>query len=141
MSKNLKKAKKLSTRPGFNRLADIMQKLRGQGGCAWDKKQTHSSLVKYLFEEAKEVRLAVRRRDWVNLEEELGDILLQVVFHSQIAKENGHFELKDVVHGICEKLVRRHPHVFGGKKVKSTKDILKQWDEIKRLEKIKLNKT
>ena len=118
-----------------------MQKLRGQAGCAWDKKQTHSSLVKYLFEEAKEVRLAVRRRDWVNLEEELGDILLQVVFHSQIAKENGCFELKDVVRGICEKLIRRHPHVFGNKKVKSTKDILKQWDEIKKLEKIKLNKT
>lgn len=119
----------------FTRLVDIMARLRGADGCPWDKRQNHATLMKYLFSEAKEVRSAVRKRDWNNLKEELGDILLQVVFHSQVAKENGYFGIEDVVTSINEKLIRRHPHVFKGIKVKDHKEVIKLWHQIKRQEK------
>lgn len=119
----------------FAELVKIMARLRGPGGCPWDKHQTNASLVKYLLEEAGEVRSAVRKKDWENLAEELGDVLLQVVFHSQIAQEKGLFTISDVVSGINRKLIRRHPHVFGNKKAATPKDVIRQWNEIKRQEK------
>ena len=130
LSKRSKKPETL-----FKDLVRIMEKLRSKDGCPWDKHQTHSSLLKYLYSEADEVKAAIRKKDWDNLCEELGDVLLQIVFHSQVAKESGLFDISDVVKGINEKLIRRHPHVFSGKKVSSSKEVIKQWDEIKKLEK------
>src|SRR4051812_8174468 len=94
-------------------LLDIMAKLRAPDGCPWDRKQTHESLLNYLIEESYEFIDAVENRDRANMKEELGDVLLQVVFHAQLGKETGDFDFDAVVHGISEKLVRRHPHVFG----------------------------
>ena len=119
----------------FIELVTIMARLRGPDGCPWDKKQNHRSLLPYLFSEAREVRQAIRKEDWKNLEEELGDILLQVVFHSQVAQENGRFDISGVITGISEKLKRRHPHVFGGKKLTTPGQVKRQWEKIKRLEK------
>jgi tetrapyrrole methylase family protein / MazG family protein len=120
----------------FEDLIAIMERLRGPDGCPWDKHQSHASLIKYLFSEAKEVRSAVRKKDWKNLEEELGDVLLQVVFHSQVAREKGLFDITGVIRSINEKLIRRHPHVFEGKGGCLTpKDVVKQWKEIKLEEK------
>lgn len=119
----------------FTELVDILERLRGPKGCPWDKKQDHGKLIKYLFSEAEEVKDAVRKKDWKNLQEELGDILLQVVFHSQIAKEKGLFDISDVVATINSKLIRRHPHVFGGIKVKDHKEVIKLWKKIKLEEK------
>jgi len=131
---------KKSIKPGshkqlFDELVNIMTRLRGPDGCPWDKRQTHGTLLKYLFSEAHEVKLAVRKNDFDNLKEELGDVLLQVVFHSQIAKEKGLFDIADVVEGINRKLVRRHPHVFGNETLKTPKDVLRRWKEIKQQEK------
>jgi len=109
--------------------------LRSPKGCPWDRRQNHKSLVKYLFEESREVKSAVEKKDWKNLEEELGDILLQVVFHAQVAKENGSFDIKDIISTLIQKLIRRHPHVFGGKKLKTPEEVIRQWDKIKRSEK------
>jgi len=112
-----------------------MARLRGPRGCPWDREQTHSSLVKYLREEAKEVENAIRRKDIENLEEELGDLLLQILFHSQIAREKKHFTIHDVIHGLCQKLIRRHPHVFGKMKLNTAQDVVLNWDAIKNREK------
>jgi tetrapyrrole methylase family protein/MazG family protein len=120
----------------FSELVAIMEKLRSKHGCPWDKHQTYNSLLPYLFSEAREFKKAVKKRDYENMAEELGDVLLQVVFHSQVAKEKGHFTISDVLHSINTKLIRRHPHVFGGKKVRSSKEVIKLWGEIKRQEKI-----
>ena len=119
----------------FIKLAGIMEKLLSPEGCPWDRKQNHKTLLKHMYSEAREVELAVKKKDWANLQEELGDLLLQVVFHAELARRAGRFDLEDVVRGICDKLVRRHPHVFGGKKLKTAKQVLSQWDEIKRAEK------
>ncbi len=128
--KNSKTAEKL-----FLELLKIMEILRSPRGCPWDRKQTHKSLVKYLFEESKEVRLAVNKKDWKNLEEELGDILLQVVFHARVAKENRTFDIKNVIKTLNQKLIRRHPHVFGGKTLKTPEEVIRQWKKIKLKEK------
>ena len=117
----------------FEKLVDIMEKLRK--GCIWDKEQTHESLVKYLISEADELKRAVKNNDMENLEEELGDVLLQVVFHSQIAKENKNFSVADVINTLNKKLIRRHPHVFGKYKVKTAKDVEIMWKEVKAKEK------
>lgn len=117
------------------RLRAIMHRLRAKGGCPWDAEQTHESLVANLIEESYETVDAIQRGDMAHLKEELGDLLLQVVFHSEIASESGTFDLDEVARGISEKLVRRHPHVFGGSGVETTEGVLKQWDEIKRAEK------
>jgi tetrapyrrole methylase family protein/MazG family protein len=119
----------------FDKLVGIMEKLRSKNGCMWDKEQTHKSLVKHLISEADEVKLAVKKNDMENLQEELGDVLLQVVFHAQIAKEKKNFDIADVVSTLNKKLIRRHPHIFGNYKVKNTKDIIKMWGQIKAEEK------
>jgi len=109
--------------------------LRAPDGCPWDREQTHASLRSGLIEESHEVVEAIDRKDDAHFCEELGDLLLQVVMHSQIATEEGRFDFDQVAHGIAEKLIRRHPHVFGEKKLGDTDAVLKQWDEIKREEK------
>lgn len=118
------------------RLLRIMARLRSPTGCPWDQEQSHETLVKCLEDETREVVRAIRRKDMPNLREELGDLLLQVVFHSQLARERGDFSFDDVVQTLNRKLIRRHPHVFGsGKKVRDSATVLKQWNEIKAREK------
>lgn len=121
----------------FEDLKHIIEELRSDHGCPWDKEQTHESLKVCLVEESQEVLDAIDNNDKENLCEELGDVLLQVMMHSQIAMENGDFTVDDVVNGICEKMVRRHPHVFGDKKVNSPEESLALWNEIKKQEKAK----
>lgn len=123
----------------MNNLVQIMERLRGKEGCPWDIKQTHQSLKPYLLEESNEVLEAIDMEDDALLEEELGDVLLQVIFHSQIAKERGSFRVEDVIHGICNKLIFRHPHVFGDKNAKSEEDVAKIWAEQKSKEKAMKN--
>lgn len=117
------------------RLRAIMHRLRAPGGCPWDAEQTHASLVSNLIEESYETVDAIQSADMEHLREELGDLLLQVVFHSELAWEADHFDLDDVARGISEKLVRRHPHVFGSSDASTSDAVLRQWDEIKRGEK------
>ena len=119
----------------FAKLCEIVAQLRAPGGCPWDREQTHQSLVPGLLEEAYEVADAIRTNDEANLREELGDLLLQVVMHAHIASGEGRFTIEDVAREIGEKLVRRHPHVFGGSEASDTGAVLKQWDAIKRAEK------
>lgn len=119
----------------FCDLLDIMEILRGKNGCPWDRKQDHKSLKKCLIEECYEVVEAIDNEDEENLVEELGDVLLQVVFHSQIGKEEGKFNINDVVKGICNKLINRHPHVFGKLEVNNCEEVLKNWESIKKEEK------
>lgn len=121
--------------PPLERLRAIVAALRGPGGCPWDMEQTHASLRAGLIEEAYEVVDAIDARDDANLREELGDLLLQVVFHAQIAAEAGRFDFDAVAHEHCEKLIRRHPHVFGDDSCADSSAVLKRWDEIKRAEK------
>ncbi|NMA03930.1 MAG: nucleotide pyrophosphohydrolase [Clostridiales bacterium] len=119
----------------MNNLAEIMERLRSKGGCPWDVEQTHQSLKPYLIEESNEVIEAIDMESDDALEEELGDLLLQVVFHSQIAKERGAFRLEDVVNRLCHKLIFRHPHVFGDKVANTEADVAKIWAEQKSKEK------
>jgi len=114
---------------------DIIAQLRAPGGCPWDQKQTHESLKDCLLEESQEVLDAIDNKDDDNLCEELGDVLLQIVMHAQIAAEEGRFTMNDVVQGVSEKMVRRHPHVFGGIKVDSVEEGLDLWNAIKAQEK------
>jgi len=119
----------------IERLRAIMHRLRTPGGCPWDAEQTHDSLISNLIEEAYETVAAIKSGDDENLKEELGDLLLQVVFHAEIAQEDKRFDLDEIAQGICEKLVRRHPHVYGDSKVEHTDGVLAQWEDIKRAEK------
>jgi MazG family protein len=119
----------------LERLRAIMHRLRAVGGCPWDAEQTHESLIPHLIEESYEVVDAIKSGDVAHLREELGDLLLQVVFHSEIAQEVGNFSFDDVAKEISNKLIRRHPHVFSDSEVKGTEGVLTQWDAIKRGEK------
>ncbi|GHT56519.1 hypothetical protein AGMMS50233_08510 [Endomicrobiia bacterium] len=119
----------------FDKLVKIFVTLRSKNGCMWDKEQTYESLVKHLLLEAQEVKQAVKNKDIENLEEELGDILLQVVFYAQIAKENKDFNIAGVIEKLNKKLIRRHPHIFGNYKVGNIKDIEIMWEKAKEKEK------
>lgn len=119
-------------RYNINDLLKIMELLRSPGGCPWDAEQTHESIRKDLIEETYEVIEAINKNDRELLLEELGDVLLQVTFHTQMEKEKGSFDFDDVCDGICKKLVERHPHVFGSVNVESADEVLKNWDDIKR---------
>ena len=121
--------------PGIDQLTDIVAQLRGPGGCPWDREQTHASLRSALLEEAHEVVAAIDNRDDANLREELGDLLLQSVFHAQLAAEEGRFTFNDVAREIATKLVRRHPHVFAADHCADSAAVLQRWEEIKRAEK------
>ncbi len=123
------------TAKATNRLLMIMETLRGANGCPWDREQTHQSLRKYLIEECYEVIDAINRNDDNDLTEELGDLLLQVVFHAQLGKERGAFDFADVADGISEKMVRRHPHVFGDLHCGTADEVLVNWSKIKEGEK------
>ncbi len=119
----------------FERLLEIMSRLRAPGGCPWDREQSIETLRPYLIEEAYEVLDAIERADWEHLSEELGDLQLQIVFQAQIASEDGRFTIDDVLDHITEKLIRRHPHVFGETSVDSAGEVVKRWEEIKAEEK------
>ncbi|GAU76109.1 nucleoside triphosphate pyrophosphohydrolase [Fusibacter sp. 3D3] len=119
----------------FEDLQNIMVKLRSDNGCPWDREQTHRSLTKYLVEEAYEVLDAVESEDDNALIDELGDVLLQVVFHATIANEDGYFSMDDITDGICQKMIRRHPHVFGDVDVSGSDEVLVNWQAIKAKEK------
>ena len=121
----------------FQTLVDIVERLRAPGGCPWDREQSHSSLKRNLLEECYEVLEAIDGDDGHALSEELGDLLVQVVFHAQIASEAGEFQLADVLNHINAKLVRRHPHVFGDAKVSDARDVERNWERIKEAEKEK----
>ncbi len=120
---------------GIDQLTEIVAKLRGPGGCPWDREQTHATLRAGLLEEAHEVVAAIDNRDDANLREELGDLLLQSVFHAQLAAEEGRFTFDDVAREIATKLVRRHPHVFAADHCADSAAVLQRWEEIKRAEK------
>ena len=121
----------------FDEFIDTIAALRAPGGCPWDMEQTHESLKVCLMDEAEEVLQAIDAKDDENLCEELGDVLLQVVMHAQIAAEEGRFTIEDVIRGVNDKMIRRHPHVFGDVKVDSVEDQLKLWEQIKAQEKSK----
>lgn len=118
----------------FEALLSLMARLRGEGGCPWDLAQTRASLKPYLIEEAYEVLQAIDEDDVPHLVEELGDLLFQVVFHSQIASEAREFAMADVLERLIDKMTRRHPHVFGDQRVADADDALRQWERIKRTE-------
>ncbi len=119
----------------LKKLIETIEILRSEGGCAWDREQTHKSLKPNMLEEAYEAVDAINSGDMKHLKEELGDVLLQVLLHSQIAKEGGNFDIDDVALGINQKLIERHPHVFGDVKVKCVDNIIDNWEEIKKRQK------
>jgi MazG family protein len=113
-----------------------MARLRAPGGCPWDREQSHATLAPYLIEECCELLDTIDRADFPHMREELGDVLLQVVFHAQLAEEAGRFDLEDVAREISDKLVRRHPHVFGDIALETSSEVLHQWEQIKKAEKV-----
>lgn len=115
----------------FQKLVTVMSRLRAPKGCPWDREQTHATLRTYLIEEAYEVLDALDSTDDAKFAEELGDLLLQVLFHAQIAHEEGRFDIRDVIREIYEKMIRRHPHVFGSARAKTAADVLRSWEQIK----------
>jgi len=124
-----------STGARFERLVALMARLRAPGGCPWDREQTFDSIKPYTLEETYEVLDAIDRRDWTGLAEELGDFLLQAVFYAQMAKDEGRFSIDDSLDAICEKLIRRHPHVFADGDAKTPDAVKVRWDQIKTEEK------
>ena len=140
MEKNMTREEKINyllsaEKYDFEDLVLVVEVLRGEGGCPWDREQTHKSIRKDFIEETYEVIEAIDTEDPVLLREELGDVLLQVTFHSQIEKEEGRFDIHDVANDICEKLIHRHPHVFGEVKVSDSTEVLSNWEKIKSVEK------
>ena len=119
----------------FQKLVDLMARLRAPGGCPWDREQTFETIKPYTLEETYEVLDAIDRRDWPELASELGDLMLQVVFYAQMAAEENLFRIEDSLEAINEKLVRRHPHVFGEEHAATGEHVKKRWDEIKAAEK------
>src|SRR5579859_3536342 len=126
-----KEGKKLTAGAWFERLVELQARLRAPDGCPWDREQTHATLRTYLIEEAYEVLDAMKSGDDAKFANEMGDLLLQIVFHSQIAAEEGRFTVSDVIREVHEKMVRRHPHVFGEKRAKDAAEVLKNWEQIK----------
>ena len=119
----------------YEELLNVIAQLRSEHGCPWDKAQTHESLIPCLRNECEEVVQAIEQHDEENLCEELGDVFLQVLLHARIAEEEGQFTMADVVNGLAEKMVRRHPHVFGNEEYGSPEQNQARWEEIKRQEK------
>lgn len=118
----------------FDRFVEIIAKLRAPNGCPWDREQTHQTLTPYCIEEAYEVVDAIEQGDMKELKGELGDLLLQIVLHAQIAAENKDFTIENVVSDICEKMISRHPHVFSDAKIETADQVIQQWDELKKKE-------
>ncbi len=134
MGRTAAKSPRLSAGEWFEELAAVQARLRAPDGCPWDREQTHASLRTYLIEEAYEVLEALESGDDAKFAEEMGDLLLQIVFHSQIAKEEGRFTVSDVIREVHDKMVRRHPHVFGENRAKDSAEVLKNWEQIKKEE-------
>ena len=132
-----KKTPKTKQGNDFHKLVSLFARLRAPGGCPWDRAQDHRSLKPYLIEEAYEVVEAIEENNHDKLKEELGDLLGQIIFHAQIATENGKFDIQGVIAGQLEKMTRRHPHIFGKTKVRDAADVLLNWEEIKYREKKK----
>src|SRR6267143_58179 len=130
-SRKPSKEKKLTAGEWFERLVELQARLRAPNGCPWDREQTHATLRTYLIEEAYEVLDAMNSGDDAKFANEMGDLLLQVVFHSQIATEEGRFTVADVIREVHEKMVRRHPHVFGEKRARDAAEVLRNWEQIK----------
>ncbi|MGH9861844.1 MAG: nucleoside triphosphate pyrophosphohydrolase [Candidatus Acidiferrales bacterium] len=124
----------MAGKPTFEDLVAVMARLRAPGGCPWDREQTHRSLRTYLLEETYEVLDAIERDDPQALRDELGDLLLQILFHAQMAGEQGRFSIEDVVRGLHEKLIRRHPHVFGTAQADSAEQVVANWEALKAAE-------
>ena len=137
MRRTAKESPGLSAGEWFEKLAAVQARLRAPDGCPWDREQTHASLRTYLIEEAYEVLEALESGDDGKFAEEMGDLLLQIVFHSQIAKEEGRFTVSDVIREVHDKMVRRHPHVFGEKRAKDSAEVLKNWEQIKKEERMR----
>jgi nucleoside triphosphate diphosphatase len=125
----------LTTGELFERAVSIMARLRGPGGCPWDREQTFDTIKPYTIEETYEVLEAIDNRDWGELSSELGDLLLQVLFYAQMAREQGDFSIDDVLENLSNKLVRRHPHVFGDAKADTSSEVLRNWEALKQQEK------
>ncbi len=121
----------------FLRLVEIMKRLLGPAGCPWDREQTHQSLKPYLIEEAYEVIEGIDEEDFSALKEELGDLMLQIVFHAELARLDEHFDIGDVIRSIADKMEHRHPHVFGNEQWASSEEVLRNWEDIKKAEKEK----
>jgi tetrapyrrole methylase family protein / MazG family protein len=121
----------------FDRLVSIFEKLRAPGGCPWDAQQDHQSISRSIIEEAYELFDALEQNNVEHMQEELGDVLLQVIFHSIIARDQGEFTLTDVINGLCDKLISRHPHVFAGTRVENSQDVIRNWEMLKQQEKTK----
>jgi tetrapyrrole methylase family protein/MazG family protein len=119
---------------GFQKLVKVMERLRGKRGCPWDREQTRESLKPFLLEEAYEVLEAIEKGDIDDLREELGDLLLQVIFHAEIARERGEFDINEVLTVLTGKLIRRHPHVFGRGKIGTAQEVLAEWERLKQKE-------
>ncbi len=118
----------------FSDLVDIIAKLRAPGGCPWDAEQTHESIKKNMIEEAYEALEAIDSGSGAKMADELGDLLLQIVFHAQIGKDENEFTIDDVTTAVCEKMIRRHPHVFGDVHVENSEEVLVNWEKIKKVE-------
>lgn len=123
------------TRYSFGDFVEIIKVLRSPQGCPWDREQTHESIRKNFIEETYEVLEAIDIKDAALLQEELGDVMLQIMLHSQMESENGNFDVEDVIDGVCKKMVYRHPHVFGNVKADTSEKVLANWDKLKRVEK------
>jgi MazG family protein len=136
MKNNIKTFPESQEHP-MDRLKSIMATLRGVNGCPWDKEQNYKSLIPCLLEESYEVVDAIETDDMIGLKEELGDLLFQSVFHARLAEEDGHFSIEDVINGISDKLIRRHPHVFANQEgIESAEQVVTQWEDIKSKEKL-----
>src|SRR5258706_12859362 len=128
------KQKRLTPGEWFEKLVAVQARLRAPNGCPWDREQTHQSLRTYLIEEAYEVLEALECWNDAKFAEEMGDLLLQIVFHSQIAREEGRFTVSEVIREIHDKMIRRHPHVFGTTRAKDSAEVLRNWEQIKAAE-------
>ena len=130
----------MAARTKFTELKKVFDTLHGPKGCLWDKKQTHKSILSHMHEEVDEYVRAVRAGDTENMREELGDVLLHVMFHAKLAQKAGTFDVEDVIDGLIRKLKRRHPHVFGTEKVTSARQIIRNWEKIKARERAEKRK-
>lgn len=135
MTPEIDTAGQVRTASALARAAAIMAKLRAPGGCPWDREQTFDSIKRHTLEETYEVFDAIERRDWPSLKDELGDLLLQVLFYAEMANEAGYFTLEDVADNLSEKLIRRHPHIFGDVEAVDANSVLRNWEQIKLEEK------
>lgn len=127
--------KNINTGALFEEIVEVMYKLRSDKGCPWDKEQNHESMKSYIIEEAYEVLESIEEKSYENLKYELGDLLFQIIFHAHLAKEAKLFDINDILSGIIGKMKERHPHVFGNTKVNDSKEVLANWNKIKRAKK------